>query len=188
MFYKLLFILSFVVHSKNVDFFKDNCVAWKTKKKMFLVKRLEPVGMSCEAKASVEKGDKPYLKVEVPISSFDSGERKRDKEVLKILQAGKQKNLIFKSVEALKIYNSKKSLNMSVSGFLVIAGEEFVVNFNVSKLKKDNKIYYTGKSILKYTDLKIKPPSVAGGAVAKVKDYLELHFRFSEESVINNIF
>lgn len=181
------FILFFAVYFTHADvsFPKDHCVAWKTKKTMFLFKKLEPVGISCEVTTTILKDEdgEPFLKVEVPIKSFDSGETKRDLEVVRILKADKQANLIFKTSEAFKIYDTKKDFGDNFSGELIIGGAKNPVNFRVFKIKKDGKFFYKGKATLKYTDLNISPPSVAGGAVAKVKDYLELHFRFSHDKI-----
>jgi hypothetical protein len=175
--------------SYPVDYPKDHCVAWKTKKTMFLFKKLEPVGISCDVKTEILKNEQgePFLNVSVPIKSFDSGETKRDNEVIKILKADKQSDLIFKTTEALKVYNSDKEFEGVVKGEIIIGGDSFPLTFKVSKIKDDGQFYYKGLAVLKYTDLKIDPPSVAGGAVAKVKNYLELHFKFTNKKILKSL-
>ena len=185
----ILFVVVFANANSSVEFQNDHCVAWKTKKTMFLFKKLEPIGVSCDVKTTlknIENGE-ALLQVEVPISSFDSGEPKRDKEVLKILKAKEQPNLLFVTKEAFQIYETKRSMKTTIKGVIVIGGQTYPVSFNVSKIVLEKTTSYSGSATLKFSDLKIPPPSVVGGAVAKVQDYLELHFQFSESSIEKNI-
>jgi len=178
-------ILAVHLAHADISYPKDHCVAWKTKKTMFLFKKLEPVGVSCDVKTVIKKDNKgdSFLKIEVPIKSFDSNESKRDAEVVKILKADKQANLVFTTYEALKIYNSKNNFKGKISGEISIGGKKSPIEFKVSKTRQGGESVYLGKAVLKYTDLGISPPSVAGGVVAKVADYLELHFKFSEDKI-----
>ena len=96
----IIFILSFSVESesKMLVFKKNHCVAWKTKKRMFLTRFLEPIGINCSLKTQFKRDDSGfYIEVKVPIKGFDSKEPKRDKEILKILKSDLQPIIIIRT-------------------------------------------------------------------------------------------
>lgn len=158
------------------------CVAWKTKKKMFLVKKLEPVGVSCAAVVeTIAEKDARRLRVSVPVASFDSGEPARDKAVLGILQASVQPELSFLS----KPYGAKEWADLRegrapvLEGELKIGGADFPVTLSVAVADDAA----AGSIQTRFDAFKISPPTVAGGAVAKVSKELELLYRIPLASV-----
>ena len=190
----LLFLLTTLFalasHSKGPKIFEesDHCVAWKTKKRMFLVSSQEPVGKNCSITVSLKEDTDGKFALEgvFPIDKFDSGEKDRDAEVLLILGAEKQKNLEFLSSamtkeEWMNLISSSEAYAMA--GKLKIAGKEFDVSFEVeTRGEGDNKRYF-GHLHSKFSTFNIEPPSVAGGMVAKVRDTLKLSFMFQEAKI-----
>lgn len=166
-----------------------HCVAWKTKKTLGLVKRVEPVGMSCSATIkAVKAGANLSAEVTVPIASFDSGEKKRDSEVLKILQANVAPNLVYQvdPLPAATWQAMLKNGSGPVRGTLSIAGKTYPLSTTAKVRKSGGNIEVYGTIITKFSSLGIKPPMVGpGGSIAKVDDYLELHFNFLSGKVIN---
>lgn len=165
-----------------------HCVAWKTKKTLGLVKRVEPVGKSCQATVkAVKQGGKLGAEMSVPIRSFSSGDKDRDKEVPKILKANVQPNIEFKTA-LLSEAEWKKMLSAgsgTVKGTLKVGGKSVAMNVNAKLRKGGNKEVY-GQITTKFTTLGIKPPEVGpGGSIAKVDDYLELHFNFVASKLQN---
>lgn len=152
------------------------CVAWKTRKRLFVFKKLEPAGVSCAVKVeAVPEKDARRLRVVVPIASFDSGEAARDKYVLEILKASVQPELVFLS----KPYGAKAWADLregrasAIDGHLRIGGTDFPVS--LSAAVADGAAVGSVKT--RFDSFKIPAPSVAGGLVAKVADDLELRYR-----------
>ncbi len=172
----------------DISFPKNqNCVAWKTKKTMFLVKSEEPVGINCSITLTVSSptaGLKQVL-VKVPIDKFDSGEVDRDKEVLLLLKADRQKDLEFLSKEITEAqWPDYLAGKMSVlQGALRIAGESYPVDVQLKKSEDTAQDMLSGSLETTFTAFKIEPPSVAGGVVAKVKDTLTLVFQLNPASL-----
>lgn len=170
-------LLSAAASGATPEFAADKaCVAWKTRKRMFMVKKVEPVGVNCALKVSAEaEKDARRLRVLVPIASFDSGEPSRDKAVLDILKAAVQPELSFLS----KPYSAAEWADLlagradALEGALTVGGADFPVVLSVSV--SDGAAAGSAKG--RFTDYKITPPTVAGGAVAKVANELELLYR-----------
>ena len=167
--------------------FKDDqhCVAYFTKKKMFLVRNVEVVGKNCNVETKLTFSEKGFaLKLSAPIAKFKSGEADRDKEVELILQAKKQPNIEFES----KSFSQDQWIQWigkgsgKIAGELVIASKRFPVNADVKITKTASGFTVQGTIPGKFSDYKIKPPSVGGGMVANVKDFLELHFHLQARS------
>lgn len=167
----------------------SHCVAWKTNKTLALVKRATAVGTSCKVSVTaIKKGDKLGAEVAVPIASFDSKEKQRDAEVLKILEASKQPNVIFKTA-LLTEADWKKMLAKGsgpVKGTLYIGKRPYPMSALVKVNQAGGAVVVSGKIVTKFTSLGIKPPVVGpGGSIAKVDDYLELHFSFNSSQLKN---
>ncbi|MBF2054179.1 MAG: YceI family protein [Candidatus Sericytochromatia bacterium] len=168
----------------------QHCVAWRTQKTMAMVKRQEAIGTSCSVTVKASKtGDGKYqASVTIPISSFNSKEKDRDKEVLKILQADKQANIEFTTLPltAAQWQTMLKNGQGAVRGSLKIAGKSYPIN-TVAKLRKSgSNIEVYGFVQTKFTALGIPAPQVGpGGSIAKVDDYLELHFNLVSSKVQN---
>lgn len=152
------------------------CVAWKTRKRLFVFKKLEPAGVSCAVKVeAVPEKDARRLRVVVPIASFDSGEPARDKHVLEILKAAVQPDLVFLS----KPYGAKEWTDLRegrasvIEGDLRIGGADFPVS--LSAAVADGAAFGSVKT--RFGSFQIPAPSVAGGLVAKVAEELELGYR-----------
>ncbi len=152
------------------------CVAWKTRKRLFVFKKLEPAGVSCAVKVeTVPEKDARRLRVVVPIASFDSGEPARDKHVLEILKAAVQPELVFLS----KPYGAKEWADLRegrarlLEGDLRVGGADFPVS--LSATVADAAAF--GSVRTRFDAFKIPAPSVAGGLVAKVAEEFELGYR-----------
>lgn len=167
----------------------SHCVAWKTKKTLALVRRAEATGINCNIQVkAVKSGDKLGAEVTIPIASFNSNEKDRDKEVQKILKANVQPNLIFKT-EMLTAATWKNMMGKGsgpVKGTLKIGGKNYPVS-TVAKVAKAAGGYEVYGAILtKYTAFGLQPPVVGpGGSIAKVDNYLELHFNFHSSKLQN---
>lgn len=184
-----LSVLENDIQAANVLSSGSHCVAWKTKKTLGLVKRVEPVGKSCSVtvKAVKHGGNKLGAEMSVPIRSFNSGDSDRDKEVLNILKAKIQPNIEFKTA-LLSESEWKKMLSSgggSIKGTLKVAGKSFATTLN-AKVRNGGTKEVSGQITTKFTSLGIKPPEVGpGGSIAKVDDYLELHFNFVASQLQN---
>ena len=77
----------------------QNCVAWKARKTMFLMKNVEAVGVNCKVQIQLETTAPSHVqvKVAIPLAEFKSGEEERDLEVRKLLREEAQPELLFLS-------------------------------------------------------------------------------------------
>jgi polyisoprenoid-binding protein YceI len=162
------------------------CAAWKTKKTMFLFKKLEPVGMNCAVTAKVTTdGAGKRVIVEIPIASFDSGEPARDKQVRVILKADVAPSMVFTS----RVYAPAEWESVSagkaatIEGTLAIGGESFAISAPIS-LSAGPAPVASGEFKTTFAYFKIAPPKVAGGLIASVQDYLELHYSIPLAAVV----
>lgn len=181
-----VFIFGANVWADSIHFSENqSCVAWKTRKTMFLVKQVEPVGMNCEIIQKIESAEGKYsLIVEIPIAKFDSGEPSRDKEVLNILGAKQNPNLKYKSAALdAEVLARMKSEPVAIDGFLEVDGRPYPVQFMVKATALGTDTIFEGQSIGKFSDFKIGRIKVALGLIASVDDYLELHFHLLSSKI-----
>ena len=174
------------IYAQSVEFPKqENCVAWKTSKRLFLVKNQDPVGVNCKIQTKIDKTKEGFVfEGNFPIQSFDSGEPARDEHIRELLEEKTQGSLIFISdVISLEEWAKKKSTNFELGGILKKGNKEYRTNFQVTKQVVDGIPLWKGVSKTKFTALGMEAPTVAGGIVAKVKDELELHFQFLESKI-----
>lgn len=168
----------------------SHCVAWRTQKTMAMVSKQEVIGRSCNVSVSASKtaDGKLMATIQVPIASFNSQEKDRDKEVLKILQASKQPVLQFSTLPltAAQWQTMLSNGQGAVRGELLIGGKKYPLN-SVAKVRKNgNKIEVYGYVRTSFSSLGMAPPVVGpGGSIAKVADYLELHYHLSSDKVKN---
>lgn len=168
----------------------SHCVAWRTQKTLALLSKQEVIGRSCNVSVSASKSadGKFSATVQVPIAAFNSQEKDRDKEVLKILQASKQPVLQFTTLPltAAQWQTMLSNGQGAVRGELMIGGKKYPLN-SVAKVRKNgSKIEVYGYIRTSFSSLGIAPPVVGpGGSIAKVADYLELHYHFSSDKVQN---
>ncbi len=168
----------------------SHCVAWRTTKTLAMVSQQEVVGTSCQVSVTARAAGagKFSALVSIPISSFNSNEADRDKEILKILKASVQPNLTF-TTEALSKAQWESLLAKgqgTVRGKLAVAGRSFSLTSLIKIRKSAGKIEVYGSIRTRFTALGLQAPEVGpGGAIAKVPDYLELHFNLSSDKVQN---
>ena len=168
----------------------SHCVAWRTTKTLALVSQHEVVGTSCQVSVSAQAAGAGKFSaiVSIPISSFNSQEADRDKEVLKILKASVQPNITF-TTEALskaQWENLVAKGQGKVRGKLAVAGRSFSISSQVKLRKSNGRIEVYGSIRTRFSALGLQPPEVGpGGAIAKVPDYLELHYNLSSDRVQN---
>lgn len=168
----------------------SHCVAWKTNKTLAFVKRATAVGTSCQVSVKATKSGSNFAaEISIPIASFSSGETKRDKEVMNILGASKQANLLFKvsPLSAAAWQAMLKNGSGPVKGTLYFGKAAHPLT-SVAKVRRNaKKIEVYGDIVTTFSAIGIKPPTVGpGGSIAKVDDYLELHFNFVSDKVQNS--
>ncbi len=165
---------------------KDHCVAWKTKKRLFLFQNLDPVGKNCKINTTATSGKDGYiLKGIFPIKSFDSGEPARDEHVFELLKGPKQSDLIFTS-QPIKKEDLAKLTSSILSGTILIGGVSYPLSFVVTAKKEGKETIYTGVAKTKFSSLGIDSFDVAGGIVAKISDDVELHLQFLSSQIIGH--
>lgn len=172
----LFLLLTFLMTSVIADEFNppsdSSYVAWKTRKRMFLFKEVIPIGVS--KNINIKKSVNNDFTIIIPKDSFDSGDSDRDKEVVLILKGKKNPNIEFNfNLSKLDIINLKSGDLKNIKGKLNATDSPIDVTFSIS-INKDNKEAIDVKYEGSFSHFGIKPPKVAGGAVAKVYDELTL--------------
>lgn len=159
------------------------CAAWKTRKTMFLTKKVEPVGINCALKASLMKEPAgTRVRVLIPVAAFDSGEPARDEVVRELLREKENPELEFLSRPyPPEEWDAVSKGPGALEGTLRIGAELFPLKAPIHFTGPKPAI--EGDLISTMSAFKIKPPKVAGGVVAKVHDHLQLIYRVPLELV-----
>jgi hypothetical protein len=156
-------------------------VAWEAKKTLFLLKDSIVLGYNYHAIFSIDKNKS--IEVSIPIKKFNSSDLLRDREIIKILDGKKHKEIFFKSnplskSDIVKIKNKKLKI---ISGDFKISSREYKVKF---KLSYDDSDFVYGYWEGKLSSFDIDPPEVLGGVVASVKDDLKLHVKVNIKTMV----
>ncbi len=116
----------------------------------------------------------PFL-IQVPVSSLDTQNKKRDKAMRRMFQAEAYPHIIFK-VETIKVKEKKEfeTLVCEVTGKLNIRSIEQPIQFLTGIKLKGNQIHAQGSFKINIKDFKLKPPSVLG--VIRVSKEIVVHF------------
>lgn len=156
------------------------CVAWKTNKRMFLVSHQSAVGRSCQAILSraPEGPNLVRIQLEVPIRSFNSGEKERDDEVFKILSGSVQPTLRLETdpISPTELERASAGKTGSIRAKLTLGGKPYMITLPFQVLGNGNEARVVGQIDTTFKAFDIEPPTVAMGIVAKVDNLLELHF------------
>jgi len=174
----IFLVLMSISHASEVDWPKNNAVAYVAKKTIFLFKDVKVIGINSNiafSKATLNEG--VILTMSIPISDFKTDDKDRDVEVEKILKIDKSKFLIFRSDKISKTdYQSMiNGKSMKIKGLLAIGNMNHSVEFQ--SLTEDQYILFDFEST--FSNFNMLPPKVAFGLVAKAKDYLLLKARIN---------
>ena len=148
---------------------------------------VDVIGSNCHIEISkINNNGKLIIKVSIPLLSFNSNSQGRDEFVRKYLREQINPTLDFSSVELTHgelndfINQNGKSLNFVLNGKLTIGNESFPVRFELQKKTSG----LTGLMVTSFSYFNLKPPVADPfGAVARVKDYLELHLQVKYDSL-----
>lgn len=166
----------------------SHCVAYKTKKKILMIHRVNVVGYNCQVSTQIvpEVDEKYHFEMQVQARGFESGESERDRDVQKILKAESFPQISFKTSGRSKsewqaLLDKKVFL---LDGNLEIGGSSYPVSANVT-LDSKNKIHIAnGWVTRKFTELGISPPKLGMGILASVADKVELHFQIRADKIL----
>ena len=151
-FFKIIFFsFSFIFYSEysilqakdnDILSLEEHCVAYSTPERILFFPDYQVIGKSCKIEAWAEKNDKKQSRfiVIVPIESIDSGISSRDADVMKILNADKFPDIRFETNWMLEDKIDKILLDNKgvVSGFLIFAGRKYLINLNITTIKKSS--------------------------------------------------
>lgn len=178
------FILSSSMYAQDIPFPLDKaCVAWKTKKTMFVFKRETPIGINCNIDVSFkadETGKAYVIILTAPIKNFDSGDEHRDKDVFEILGGPKQADILVTTAPY-----SKEDWRVMLDGIgildfnMKLAGETFTFNMPIEM----NNDLMSGNMRANFSDFNIKAPKVAFGLIADVSENLDLAFSIPKSEI-----
>ena len=108
------------------------------------------------------------VKVTAPVKSFDSGNKTRDKDMLKVTEAAKYPEVVFQSSSI-----STHANQLNVQGQLTFHGVTKPVSFKAAQQQKGKDIVVAGELVINLEDYNIKHPSVFG---MKVQNALPVRF------------
>lgn len=172
----------------------EHCVAYRTKKVLFLVRTVEVVGRNCDVSSQImpEVGGKYYVEVLIPVDAFKSGEPERDRDVSKILSPGGSPNVTFRSISMTKAEWEKAFTQetFELDGQIQIGETSNPVKATVKLVKGEDGVEVDGLVKATFKSLGLKPPRMAFGMMARVKDDIELHFHLNGAKTlgINSLF
>ena len=191
MFMQLLFV-GLLSNAAPLSLLKagDHCVAYQASKTLFLVAKTKVVGKSCAISAQVTPGleGKYSIEVRIPHNSFESGEKKRDEDVSRILGGGENSDVMFRTdMRSAPDWNILiMQEKFEIPGVLVINGKEHPVTAQAARASTPEGYEIDGvvKTDLKHLD--IKPPDMVGGLFAKVQNDIELHFHLKADRTLGS--
>ncbi|MFK7826966.1 MAG: YceI family protein [Oligoflexales bacterium] len=165
----------------------SNWVKWHAKKRMFLLSNQEPVGINTKIEVSLVPDKQNYLlRIEIPLAEFNSDEADRDAEVVKMLKGDLNKNLVFqsRSYSQAELNGMLKTVSHTIPGKLRIGEKWHDLKFTV-EIKEH---LLTGSMESKLSSLDIEPPSMLGGLMVKVDDYIKLSVQLNLESLLKDLY
>ena len=166
----------------------EHCVAYRTSKTLFLLMKATVVGKSCSVSAQVTPGlDNKYsIEVRVPHNSFESGEKKRDEDVSKLL-GGNQNSYVSFHTE-MKTAPEWNALIMQekfqVPGVLTVNGHDVPVNAEAARASTADGYEIDGVVKTTFKDLDLQAPTMVAGVFAKVQNDIELHFHLKADRTL----
>ena len=167
---------------------ESHCVAYKTRKTLFLVRSVDVVGKNCQVSSQVlpELGGRYLIEVRIQAGAFESGESERDRDVVKILKADKFQELIFRTSAwpSLQWEQLFRQSNFVLGGELTIAGAAHPVQASVRLMRSGQAVVASGVITTQFKELGIEPPKLGMGILAQVKDKLELHFQLRGDKTL----
>ncbi len=122
----------------------------------------------------------------MPIQSLNSGSRKRDKHVAKILGAPEYASIHFRTewLEAGVLCERIAQRNWVVPGNLVLKGTHFPVDFELEFSAAASNLIAAGSLKTTFSRLGVEVPSVGpGGMIARPHDNLDLFVHLQLERV-----
>ncbi|NQZ02032.1 MAG: YceI family protein [Bdellovibrionales bacterium] len=179
--------LSFAASIEKVDFPEGkSCVAYKTKKVLFLVSTVTVVGQNCQVSAEVipEPDNNFHLEIGIPISGFKSGEAERDREVAQLLKVDVAKDLEFIS-ESISMDQWRRRIaqgEFDLSGDLKIGKKKYKITIEISQTPEE--AVFVGRHRSKFKKFDMEPPKLLAGLGAKVSDKLQLLFQLNTSEVL----
>ena len=166
----------------------DHCVAYRASKTLFLFMSTKVVGKSCSVSSQVTPGleGKYAIEVRVPHNSFESGEKKRDEDVSRLLGGSQSSDVTFKT--DMKTSPDWNALLMQekfeIPGTLIINGKEFPVVAEAARASTSEGYEIDGVVKTKLKDLDLHPPQMIAGVLAKVQNEIELHFHLKADRTL----
>lgn len=146
------------------------CAEYVAQKTMGFIADSEVVGKSCSGTYWLKKvsGGKFTISAVVPVASFESGSRKRDSDIEKLLTSPSSKGLLqFESQELDSHFLEQlKAGKTQLPGTLTLKDTSRDVRFDVQLQTDKKRIQATTNASLR--DYNLEPPRVLGGFIAKV--------------------
>lgn len=166
----------------------EHCVAYKAKKKLFLLATTEVIGKTCSVSAQVTPGLEDTYAVEVRLqhNTFESGEKKRDEDVSKLLGSNENSYVSFKSdMKSTADWNALLSKDkFEIPGTLNVNGRDYPVTADAARVMTADGYEIDGVIKTHFKDLNLEAPVMAGGLFAEVQDDLELNFHLRADRTL----
>lgn len=166
----------------------EHCVAYRAKKRLFLISRVNVVGRNCDISSQVIPvvGGKSHLEIVIPSQNFRSGETKRDRDVAKLLRANKYPHMVFhsKDLSKEKWHELTGQRSFEMDGILEIAEQKYPVTARVHLVETKEGLEADGIIVTKLKHFSIEAPELIAGVFAKVEQSLELHFHIQAQKTL----
>ncbi len=168
----------------------DHCVAYKAKKVLFLIASTEVVGRSCSISAQVTPGLEGKYSVEVRVqhNTFESGEKKRDEDVSKILGGNENSYVSFRTdMRSAPDWNLLiMQEKFEIPGTLTVNGREIAVVAEAARASTADGYEIDGVVKTNFKDLNLSAPTMMAGLFAKVQNDVELHFHLKGDRTLGS--
>lgn len=168
---------------KGLSLKKDqSCAQWQTKKKTLFIFKSTLQGTNCHLNYHIKEQNKLYkVFIDIPLGKFDSGNKKRDQDITKILSNNNEKTISFTSEERTaqswaQLLTKKK---FTLTGYLTIKNKKYRITTEIERVEQLDKTYFIGEVKTSFSYFEITPPKVLGGFLGKVSNELKLKFQIA---------
>ncbi|MEM8484854.1 MAG: YceI family protein [Bacteroidota bacterium] len=167
----------------------EHGVAYCTTKGTLFKRNAVVVGKNLDIAARLTwsaTADQAQVEVAVPVRSFRSGSKKRDKHVAEILGAPEHARIHFRTewLDADMLCESVVQQNWMLPGSLELKGIRFPVDFNLQFSSATSIPIVKGSLQTTFSTLSIEVPSVGpGGMIARPHDDLQLFVQLHLEKI-----
>ncbi len=165
----------------------ESCVAWQAQKRMYMIRKVNPVGMNCKLQIEMNSVDKKTYRflLKAAIKDFNSGEAERDEAVFNLLKGKKQPRILITTepMDSQAWHNFLNNPKQDMQVKLSVAEQTTLIHAHVFVDSSAEGYVIRGQVPISLKSLGLTAPEVGYGVITKVSDNMELHFQIQSNQI-----